>query len=163
MIDALESLNLTQISQSNAKEMSWDEKECFGLAQYAHKYVKCLRDGAKSRTPSIYRRTPSQRVVGLKSCTTDASVTLATYAASASDACPSATCPKRLKSNGLTPNSTDAYIVIFLSVCRTDRRNTESAKSRFAPTDVSGERPTDAPEHLSLASLPDRKTLGDRR
>jgi hypothetical protein len=31
MIDALESLNLTQRSQSNAKEMSWDERDA--LAQ----------------------------------------------------------------------------------------------------------------------------------
>jgi hypothetical protein len=44
MIDALESLNLTQKSQSNANEMSWDKRECFGLAQYAHKYVKCPRE-----------------------------------------------------------------------------------------------------------------------
>jgi hypothetical protein len=57
MIDALESLNLTQISQSNAKEMIWDERECFGLAQYAHKYVKCPRMRAKSRPPSIYSPT----------------------------------------------------------------------------------------------------------
>jgi hypothetical protein len=74
MIDALESLNLTQESQSNAKEMSWDERRCFGSAQCAQKYVRCPRVGAKSRPPSIYRRTPSKRVVGLKSCMTDASV-----------------------------------------------------------------------------------------
>jgi hypothetical protein len=68
-----------------------------------------------------------------------------------------------MKSNGLAPNSTDAYIVIFLSVCQTDRRNTESAKSRFAPIDASDERPTDAPKRLSLARLPDSEILGDRR
>jgi hypothetical protein len=44
MIDALESLNLTQRSQSNAKEMSWDERGCFGSAQYAHKNVKSPRE-----------------------------------------------------------------------------------------------------------------------
>jgi hypothetical protein len=162
MINALESLNLTQRSQSNAKEMSWDERGCFGLAQCAHKNVKSPRERARSRPRGIYRRTPSQIAVGLKSCTTDASVSLAIDAALASDACPSATCPEHLKSNSLAPNSTDAYIVIFLSVYRADRCNTESAKSWFAPTDASGERPTDAPEHLSLARLPDRETLGDR-
>jgi hypothetical protein len=61
MINALELLNLTQRSQSNAKEMSWDEREYFGLAQYAHKYVKCLREGAQSRPPSIYQRTPFEK------------------------------------------------------------------------------------------------------
>jgi hypothetical protein len=44
MIDALESLNLTQTSQSNAKEMSWDERRCFGSVQCAHKNVKSLRE-----------------------------------------------------------------------------------------------------------------------
>jgi hypothetical protein len=43
--------------------MSWDERGCFGSAQYAHKYIKCPRERAKSRPPSIYRRTPSNRVV----------------------------------------------------------------------------------------------------
>jgi hypothetical protein len=65
MIDALESLNLTQRSQSNAKEMSWDERGCFGSAQCAHKNVKSPRDKAKSRLPSIYRRTPSKRSIVL--------------------------------------------------------------------------------------------------
>jgi hypothetical protein len=32
----------------------------------------------------------------------------------------------------------------------------------FKPTDVSGERPTDAPEHLLLARSPVRETLGDK-
>jgi hypothetical protein len=44
MIDALESLNLTQESQSNAKEMSWDDRGCFDLAQCAHKYVKNVQE-----------------------------------------------------------------------------------------------------------------------
>jgi hypothetical protein len=54
MIDALESLNLTQRSQSIAKEMSWDEREYFGSAQCAHKYVKCPRVRAKSQPTHIY-------------------------------------------------------------------------------------------------------------
>jgi hypothetical protein len=66
MIDALESPNLTQRSQSNAKEMSWDERECFGSAQCAHKYVKYPRVRAKSRPTHIYRRTPSKRAVELR-------------------------------------------------------------------------------------------------
>jgi hypothetical protein len=32
----------------------------------------------------------------------------------------------------------------------------------FKPTDMSGERSTDAPERLSLARSPVRETLGDR-
>jgi hypothetical protein len=63
MIDTLESLKLTQRSQSNAKEMSWNERGCFGSAQCAHKNVKGSREEAKSRPPSIYRCTPSKRVV----------------------------------------------------------------------------------------------------
>jgi hypothetical protein len=74
MIDALESLNLTQRSQSITKEMSWDERECFGSAQCAHKYVKCLRVRAKSQPTHIYRRTPSKRVVELTTWATDTSV-----------------------------------------------------------------------------------------
>jgi hypothetical protein len=88
MIDALESLNLTQESQSNAKEMSWDERGCFGSTQCAHKNVKSLRGRAKRRPPSIYRRTPLKRVVGLLSTPIDAA---------------------RLKSNGRAPHTSDTY------------------------------------------------------
>jgi hypothetical protein len=91
MIDALESLNLAQESQSNANEMSWDEKGCFGSAQYAHKYVKCPRVRAKSRPPSIYRRTPSKRAVGQISWATNAYVAHPTDTVPASVAPPSAT------------------------------------------------------------------------
>jgi hypothetical protein len=73
MIDALESFNLTQRSQSNTKEMSWDERGCFGSVQCAHKNVKSLRERARSQPRGIYSRTP-QIAVGLKFCTTDAFV-----------------------------------------------------------------------------------------
>jgi hypothetical protein len=100
MIDALESLNLTQRSQSHAKEMSWDEKGCFGSAQCAHKNVKSLRERAKSQPPSIYRRTPSQRAIGQISWATDASVAHSTDVVPAFVAPPSATCPKLRIING---------------------------------------------------------------
>jgi hypothetical protein len=64
MIDTLESLNLTQISHSNAKEMSWDEIGCFDSAQCAHKNIRSPRARAKSRPTHIYRRASSKRAVG---------------------------------------------------------------------------------------------------
>jgi hypothetical protein len=101
MIDALESLNLTQESQSNAKEMSWYERGCFGSAQCAHKNVKSPRGRAKSRPPSIYRRTPSKRAIGLLSTPTDAAPgvwRLEKHHVST-----------RLKSNGRVPHTSDTY------------------------------------------------------
>jgi hypothetical protein len=100
MIDALESLNLTQKSQWNAKEMSWDERGCFDLAQYAHKYVKCPRVRVKSRPTHIYRHTPSNRAVELTAWATDASDTPPTDAVPASVAHDCATCPRASKCNG---------------------------------------------------------------
>jgi hypothetical protein len=57
--NALESLNLT----SNMQRSKRDEWEGSCLAQSAHKYVKCSRERALSRSTSIYRRTPSNRAV----------------------------------------------------------------------------------------------------
>jgi hypothetical protein len=57
--NALGSLNLT----SNMQRSKRDEWKGSCLAQNAHKYVKCSRDGALSWPTSIYRRTPSNIAV----------------------------------------------------------------------------------------------------
>jgi hypothetical protein len=133
MIDALESLNLTQRSQSNAKEMSWDERECFGLAQYAHKYVKCPRVGARSRPRGIYRRTPSKRAVGQNLWATDASVAHPTDVVPVSIAPPSATRPRAFKLQRSHANLTDASFTNDHGVSRVDGRCPESSQSTVSP------------------------------
>jgi hypothetical protein len=130
MIDVLESLNLTQESQSNAKEMSWDERRCFGSAQYAHKYVKCLRVWAKSWPPSIYRRTPSQRAVGQILWATDASVSHPTDVVPASIAHDRATCPRALNSQRSSSNRRMRPSLARPSVCRPNRRSSERVEDR---------------------------------
>jgi hypothetical protein len=124
MNDALESLNLTQRSQSNANEMSWDERGCFGSPQCAHKNVKSLRERAKSRPPSIYRCTPSNRAIGQISWATDASVAPPTDAVPAFIAPPSATCPHAFKLQRSRANPTDASITSLPG--RLSHRQTQS-------------------------------------
>jgi hypothetical protein len=133
MIDALKSLNLTQRSLSNAKEMSWDERGCFGSAQCAHKNVKSLRDGAKSQPPSIYRRTPSQRAVGQISWATDAFIAHPTDVVPASVAPPSATRPRAFKLQRSHANPMDASFANDHSVNRVDGCCPESSQSSVSP------------------------------
>jgi hypothetical protein len=125
MIDVLESLNLTQRSQWNEKEMSWDERGCFGSAQCTHKNVKSPRERAKSRPPSIYRRTPSQIAIGLKTCTTDA-VTLSNRRGTpASVARMATTCPASSNFNGrIQPTDTS----VVAETQRLSSRRTQSSK-----------------------------------
>jgi hypothetical protein len=128
MIDALESLNLTQESQSNAKEMSWDERGCFGSAQCAHKYVKCPREGDKSRPTHIYIDAPLRKesLSSLHDRRTRLSLTRQTRRP-VSVTPPCATCPRASNFNGRAPHMSDTFIVFHLSVCRPNRRNTESS------------------------------------
>jgi hypothetical protein len=133
MIDTLESLNLTQRSQSNAKEMSWDKRGCFDSAQSAHKNFKSPKGGAKSRPPSIFRRTPPQRVVGQISWTTGASVTHPTDVVPASVAHPSATRPRAFKLQWSHANPTDASFANDHGVSRVDGRCPESSRSSVSP------------------------------
>jgi hypothetical protein len=154
MIDALESLNLTQRSQSNAKEMSWDERGCFGSAQCAHKNVKSPRDGAKSRPPSIYRRTSSQRAIGQISWVTDASVAHPTDAVPASIAPPSATHPRAFKLQWSHANPTNASFENDHGVSRIDGRCPESSQSSVSP-DKRVCRSADGRCPASVANVPE--------
>jgi hypothetical protein len=113
--------------------MSGDERECFGSAQCAHKNVKSPRDRAKSRPPSIYRRTPSQRVVGQISWATDASVAHPTDVMPASVAPPSATRPRTFKLQRSHANPTDASFANDHGVRRVDERCPESSQSSVSP------------------------------
>jgi hypothetical protein len=113
--------------------MSGDERECFGSAQCAHENVKSPRDGAKSQPPSIYRCTPSQRVIGQISWATDASVTHPTDAVPASIAPPSATCPCTFKLQQPHANLTDTSFANDHDVSRVDGRCPESSQSSVSP------------------------------
>jgi hypothetical protein len=98
----------TWITQSHSKITieckgdELDERGCFGSAQCAHKNVKSPRERAKSRPPSIYRHTPSKRVVGLLSTSTDVAPGVWHSEKRHMSMC--------LKSNGHAPHTSDAYI-----------------------------------------------------
>jgi hypothetical protein len=156
MINALESLNLTQRSQSNAKKMSWDERECFGLAQYAHKYVKCPRVGVKSRPTCIYiyRHTPSNRAAGKILWATDASIAHPTDVVPASVAPPSATRPRAFKLQRSHANPTNASFANDHGVSRVDGRCPESSQSSVSP-DRCVYRSADGRYPASVANVPE--------
>jgi hypothetical protein len=113
--------------------MSGDERECFGSAQCAHENVKSQRVRAKSRPPSIYRRTPSQRAVGQISWTTDASVAHPTDVVPAFVTPSSATCPRAFKLQRSHVNPTDASFANDHGVSRVIGRCPESSQSSVSP------------------------------
>jgi hypothetical protein len=92
MINALESLNLTQESQSNARR--WVGRGVRALAQLKMltRMSKCQEIYPRA-DQHIYRGTPSNRAVGLKSGLTDAVTHMHQTQHSASDVHDQATCP----------------------------------------------------------------------
>jgi hypothetical protein len=125
--------------------MSWDERECFGLAQYAHKYVKYPRVRARRRPRGIYRRIPSKRAVGLTAWLTDASVAHTTDAASSirrTSVCHVSTSFKIQRSSS---NRRTRPTLARPGVCHTVRRGPERVKPRRAAMAA-----TDAAQRPSL-------------
>jgi hypothetical protein len=143
--------------------MSWNERECFGLAQYAHKYAKCPRERAKCRPTHIYRRTPLNRAVGLH------------WVFFASDRCVCRSCAthsgslprvplqirvvdlqRTLNFNGHQLNTTDTLMHRHRMHAHHDRRGPERVKPCGAATDAA-QRPSLLCTEASLRELIDRR------
>jgi hypothetical protein len=145
--------------------MSGDERGCFGSAQCAHKYVKCPRVGAKSRPTHIYRRTPSNRAVsnslGVFSGATNASVAKPTDATAASVAPQRGHMSRRATSPTVEFPVLDASVAAESSVCRSDRRDTETTAPRSSDRRVRCvvnrcDAASDAHAHLHALLTPPR-------
>jgi hypothetical protein len=150
MIDALESLNLTQRSQSNAKEMSWNKRGCFGSAQYAHKNVKSPRVGVKSWLPSIYRGTLRKEPLGsLRDRRTRLSLTRQMQCP-AYVAPPCATCPRASKFQRSSSNRQTRPMLARPGVYRTVRHGPERVKPHGAMMNASVASAIDVAQRLSL-------------
>jgi hypothetical protein len=134
MNDALESLNLTQRSQSNANEMSWDERGCFGSAQCAHKNVKSPREREPRAGHQVFidaplRIEPLGKFRGRQTRLSHHQQT----------PCPCSSLLRvphvhtRSNFNGHTPTRRTRLSLHCLGVCHVGRRSPESSRGSISP------------------------------